>query len=444
MRDYVVLGIIFAILPVALVRPFVGVLAWLWIAFMNPHRMSWGIARDFPVAFLIAVATLAGLVLSGEAKRIPRTAGTYALLLLWVCLTISSLLAFHPDAAGQAWEMRSKILLMVFVSLALAYDRRRLQTMLLVTALSIGFFGFKGGLFTILTGARDRVLGPEGTSIEGTNSIALGLNMILPLLFYLSYDVSRRSLRWAMRVTFVLSIFAVVGTYSRGGLLGLGIVLSLMWIKARRSALALVLTAATIAGVISLVPHGWTARMETIETYQQDGSAMGRINAWKLAWRLALARPAFGWGPEAMEDKSLYQEFYPDSTTHNDVHSAYFQLLAEDGFATFGVFLFLLVWSLASLNRLKRLSDRGVVAQWVGKYADMLQISLAAYVVSAAFLEQAFFELFYYIVGAGILLKTLATEAESVDEHAAVAGALGGVVRAQPLLPIPMTARARR
>jgi len=36
---------ILASLPVILIYPYVGILVWSWIGFMNPHKLSWGLSR---------------------------------------------------------------------------------------------------------------------------------------------------------------------------------------------------------------------------------------------------------------------------------------------------------------------------------------------------------------------------------------------------------------
>ncbi len=410
MRDILVIGIVVASLPLCFMRPFFGCLMWAWIAFMNPHRLAWGMARQFPVAYLIGLATLLGFVLSTEPKRVPRNAGTYTLVVLWLLLGASTLVAYHPGAAVGAWVQRTKILLMLFVTIALIHDRERLRTLLLVTALSVGFYGLKGGLFAFATGGRYHVLGPEDSFLADNTAIALALNMVLPLLYYLKDEVSDWRLRRLLQATFLLSIPAVIATYSRGGLLGLGMVALLMVLKSRHRAVGVILLGVACVGVVSFVPSQWSQRMETIETYKHDESAMGRINAWKLAWRLGLARPLLGWGPQVMEDKSLYDTYYPDSPTRNDVHSTYFQLLAEGGFPTLGVFIGMFVWCLWTLQRLgSRFRNAGERA-WIARYADMLLVSLAAFAVSGAFLELAYFDLVYHMVGCTILVNEFAAE----------------------------------
>lgn len=407
MRDYVVLAIIFLSVPVSLIRPFVGVLVWTWIAFMNPHRLSWGVAQTFPVALVVGVATLAGFVLSNEPKRLVRSMGTYSLLLLWGWTTLSTLGAHLPDYAFADWDQRSKIFLMVLVLVSLTTTRERLRVVSLVTAASIGFFGLKGGVFAIMTGGAYRAYGPNDTFLGDNNALALALNMTVPMLYYLGKEFPSRTARLILLGVTFASVIAVACTYSRGGLLGMAVIGGLLALKSRHKLIAITVVVAATAAVLYIMPDKWSQRMDTIETYQADDSAMSRLNAWRLAWRLGLARPVLGWGPQAMEDKSLYDTYFPDSSTKNDVHSSYFQILSELGFPGLAVFVFLLVWSVVKLQRLGQRFRGSGQHEWVANYADMFQVSIVAYAVSGAFLELAAFDLYYQIIGFTIVLEEL-------------------------------------
>jgi probable O-glycosylation ligase (exosortase A-associated) len=407
MRDYIVIAVIVFSLPICFVRPYIGILVWTWVGLMNPHRLCWGVATTFPVAMLVGGATLLGFVISSEPKHLPRNAGMYALVGVWLCLSASTAVALHFGPAFEAWDQRTKILLMLMVTIMLVHTRERLRIFCLVMAASVGFFGFKGGLWALFTGGKYQVLGPDGSFLGGNNPLALAMNMTLPLLFYMSREVRRRSVKLLLRLTFWLTMIAVVSTYSRGGFLGLVVVAVALYLKNEGKFVGAVVGVIAVVGALSLVPAKWTERMHTIDTYQADRSAEGRLNAWKLAWRLTLARPVLGWGPEAMDDKTLYDKYYPDSPTRNDVHSSYFQLLAEGGFASFGVFVFLLMWCLRELQRLATRYRKSSEHGWLATYADMLQVGILGYVVSAAFLEMAFFDYIYYLVGATVVLLEL-------------------------------------
>src|SRR3546814_17403482 len=70
MRDVLILLLAFSVVPLTFLRPHVGILAWCWISYMNPHRLSWGFAYEFHVAMMIGLSTLAAWVLSKEPKQL--------------------------------------------------------------------------------------------------------------------------------------------------------------------------------------------------------------------------------------------------------------------------------------------------------------------------------------------------------------------------------------
>src|SRR5690349_20332621 len=110
-------------------------------------------------------------------------------------------------------------------------DRARYRYLALVLSMSIGFFGLKGGIWSVIKGGDVHIEGPEGSFIGTNTLLALGLDMALPFLFYLARDETRRWLRWLLWAMFFGSIPAVMFTYSRGGFLGLVAVLALLAMK---------------------------------------------------------------------------------------------------------------------------------------------------------------------------------------------------------------------
>jgi len=72
------------------------------------------------------------------------------------------------------------------------------------------------------------------------------------------------------------------------------------------------------------MPDAWMQRMGTIKTYEQDGSAMGRINAWHFAFNLALDRPIVGGGFETFQP-DLFLKYAPEPENYHDSHSIYFE-----------------------------------------------------------------------------------------------------------------------
>jgi probable O-glycosylation ligase (exosortase A-associated) len=300
-RDIIVSVTILSLLPFCFLRPWIGVLVWSWVGYMNPHRLTWDFAYSQPWAMMVALATLAGLLFAGKDRTpLPRTLPVYLLLALWAVFVISTLGAFQPVEAWDQLDKVSKILLITFVTMILFRDEEKIRYLLYVIALSIGFYGLKGGIWALGTGGANKVMGPPETFIGGNTEIGLAIIMVIPLLLLMVRHERRRWARTILRITMGFSIVAVLFTYSRGAVLGLAVILPLMFLKSRMR--MLILPLALIAALFgqsiveSLFPEQWLARMGTVQTYEQDQSANMRLNSWLVSYRLALDYPFFGAG----------------------------------------------------------------------------------------------------------------------------------------------------
>jgi probable O-glycosylation ligase (exosortase A-associated) len=293
---------------------------------------------------------------------------------------------------------------MTFVTIILLQDPKKVRALVWVIALSIGFYGLKGGIFMMRTGGGQMVLGPEGSFIAGNTEIGMALNMVLPFLVFLRREAMRPWLRHLLAIMFGFTIIAIVGTYSRGAFLGLLVVLTLLFLKSRTKVLAIVLLAIAIPLAMSTLPQHWFGRMETIQTYEKDGSAMGRIEAWKVATHMGKDRPLLGFGFRPFSQEMFQRYGYSGG---QDAHSIFFQVLAEHGFTGLILYVSLVVTAFLTLRRLKRVSRTDPELQWVYNYSQMLQASFAAYVVCGAFLSMSYFDLFYHLVAIVIILKKL-------------------------------------
>ena len=69
MRDVVIALFIFGMVPLMIMRPWIGVMMWVWISVMTPHKFAWGFVSNLPVAMVAGVATLVGIVVSRDRVR---------------------------------------------------------------------------------------------------------------------------------------------------------------------------------------------------------------------------------------------------------------------------------------------------------------------------------------------------------------------------------------
>jgi probable O-glycosylation ligase (exosortase A-associated) len=406
MRGIIIFLTILGSLPYTLMQPWIGVLVFSWISYMNPHKYAWGPVRTFPLAFVVALVTMTGMLMTKDRSRLSKDPAVVLMILLLVLFVFTTFFALNQEGAWIQLNKVWKIFLMTFVTVILINTRFKLKALLLVISLSVGLIGLKGGIWALKSGGTNRVYGPEGSFFFDNNDLALALNMALPLLLYLAKDEQRRWLKNLLRVCFVGSIVAIIFTYSRGGFLTLALVGFMLLIKAKYKSLAIIMLFFGIVSLAFITPGQWVGRMYTIETYQEDGSAMGRINAWKTSWNLALDRPFIGGGFEAWTDE-MYERYSPNPAGARDVHSNYFEMLGEQGFIGLALYLMLLGYCLTTLSRLKWRSRHDPGLQWVAHYTDMLQVSILAYMLGGAFLGRAYFDFFYHLVASVVILKSL-------------------------------------
>ncbi|MEW6513519.1 MAG: putative O-glycosylation ligase, exosortase A system-associated [Pseudomonadota bacterium] len=407
MRDLLLTAIVFGSIPFILRNPFIGLLMWVWLGIMNPHRLTWGFAYDLPFAQIVAITTLLAIVINAKKLyRFPLDRVTVMLILFVIWIGVSPLFSFHPDKELYFWLRAFKIQLMVLVAMLLVGNRDQLHKMVWVLALSIGFFGIKGGLFTIATAGNHRVWGPEGSFIFDNNTLALAIIMGVPLFRYLQLNSENPWVKRACLAAMALCIVSAIGSQSRGAFLALAAMGIFLTMKSRQKGLIALLALAALPIAWFLMPESWTARMSTIQTYDQDASAMGRINAWWTAWNLAVDRFPIG-GGFAMYEPDVFMRYAPNPDNILVAHSIYFQILGEHGFM--GLFLFLTVFGLTWINGswVLRSTKGKAELTWAHDLAAMCQVSLVGYAVGGAFLSLTYFDLPYYIVVILIVLRVL-------------------------------------
>ena len=128
MRDLLLTLIVFGSIPFIIVRPHIGILMWCWISFMNPHRLVYGFAWNFPFAMVIAVVTIAAWLVSKESKKLPGDAISVSLLLLLIWTNVTTAFALSPDAAFTLAKKYDKVVLMALLAILLMNSAPRLRS----------------------------------------------------------------------------------------------------------------------------------------------------------------------------------------------------------------------------------------------------------------------------------------------------------------------------
>lgn len=405
MRDVFVTAVVFIGCFYTLKKPYIGILLWSWLSYMNPHRLSWGFAYNMPFAQITALVLFTSLLFTKESRKIP----VNGLVILWVVfigyMGVTTLFAYFPNDALSQYIRIIKIQLVVFLTMMLITDMKKLNELIWVIFISLGYFSVKGGLFTLATGGSHKVWGPDSSFIEDNNSLAVAVLMTIPFMIYLYQISEKKIIKSGLVVSVVLSLFTVIGSQSRGALLAILVVGFSYWLKSNAKILSSIAIVVFGLIIVSFMPESWHKRMDTIETYDEDASAMGRLNAWEYAFNAAnhnfLGVGLDSWSPLTF---ALYA---PNPADVHAAHSIYFSVLADHGWLGLIMFVLIFFISWRKLKKIIKITNKDKDLLQINLLSKMMQVSFTAYFVGGAFLSLSYFDLPWHLVSFVVILENI-------------------------------------
>ena len=415
----------------ALRRPDIGIVSYVGYSLFGPHTFTWSLARSFPHVQVIALCTIVGFFLSLKQKRIPLQRETVLLVLMWAIFGFSTLFAMFPERALDPFIRISKILLMVFLSLAIINTEQKIHLLLRILALSIGLHAMRAGLFVLRTSGNSMVWGPVDTFLEANNSFGLALVMNLPFLYYLAKTERYVWLRRLMQVMMVMTYPAVIATFSRASWIGLVVVTGLLMLKSKYRALGILLVVTTLFSAPIVLPLLVSQRMadryDTLSNLEEDGSTQSRLWSWEFCKRVGMERPLTGAGFH-FYSLDAYAQYYPEFLERFpgkvwSCHSTWLSIFAEHGILALFLWAGLLWSCFVSLGQVQRYAIQNEQVMNFIHWAEMSRMALYAFVIVGMFVDFAYYEVFYQVVAVVILLKD---QIRQRDQQPAIKIAAGG------------------
>lgn len=382
---------------------FAGLLLFTAVVYFRPQEWVPGLVGFRSIAFWLATLTLAvflptQLGLEGTLTARPREVNLVLLLLVAGLLSVP--LAIEPAEAWNSFLDFAKVVTMFVVMVNVVRTAPRLRAMFwlaFVVSAALSVKALSDYTSGSLNPGRDRIEGAiVGGIFENPNDLALHLVTMIPLALGLLF-VSRSLLKKALYAgVALLMLMAVVVTYSRGGLLGLGCAsFVLMWKLKRRSRALVVVGFVVLAlGFLALVPSGVMSRFGGAD----GGSADARQALLIRSTLVSLRHPLLGVGMDNFHIVSLNEKVS---------HNAYTQVSAEMGMAALAFYV-LFMWS--SLKRMRRVEFETAERkkeERVHYMAVAMQASLVGYMVCSFFASVAYLWYVYYLVGYALCLHRL-------------------------------------
>ena len=352
-----------------------------------------------------------------------------------ILLTLLALLAFSTVFATvtlSAYTVTKNVfayILIYWVLIRQVGDLKRLrQVFLTLTFVHLAIAALNPRLFT----NPDSRLGiNSGAFLGDGNDFSLSVNICIPLCLFLMLE-SRRIFTKLLWIAALLAlVLCVVATKSRGGTLALAAVLLYFWVKSQRKVLMAAVSATVVAFVLAMAPASYFERMDMIAD-TEEGSAQGRILAWKASLKMAASNPLMGVGA------GHFPMAYGNANTRwMTAHSIYFLLLGELGLPGLFVLLTLIGYNLAAnrllQSELKRLP--GPQAVTAGNILACTSASLVAFATGGAFLSAAYYPHTYVL--AGLLAATRRIVRQQLAQGAApVEGPAPAVTALAPAFPL--------
>ena len=454
-HDLPFVGFLAALMGLALRRPFLFILAYVYIDIVSPQRLTYSLLNSVPIS-LIAVALAVGSWMLVDRKEDSRIAPRQLLILVllgWCAVTTQY--ADFPNNALDKWDWVWKCLAFAaFLPLTLR-TRLRIESLLTFMVLSAASIIIVGGIKTVAGGggygALDLMVANNSGLYEGSTISTVAIAIIPTILWLGKYGtIFKRD--WKVKLFVAALVFACllipIGTSTRTGLLCIGLLALLKLRDSKRKLLYLGMIGALGLAAVPFLPQSFTDRMSTIKTYQQDESAATRVAVWKWTWDYVQQHPLGGGFDMYRQNHIRYDIVTADGTTDNArldstlttdharaYHSAYFEMLGEQGWPG------LILWGLIALGGLfrmevirRRYRKADGEEAWIAPLASALQAGQLLYMLGACFIAIAFQPFMFMLVGAQIGLDTY------LKRKRAETGFRPIVKRRAPAEPQPATA----
>jgi putative inorganic carbon (HCO3(-)) transporter len=407
---------------------FAAALGFVWVDIVKPQQLAYSIITGSPLSFIAALATLSLFAL--KDRKAPPKFGfillLIALLAIWVTLTTS--MSAFPERAWAKWDWASKVMIFAVIFPYIFRSRVQIEAFILVFIFSASTIFFPAGVKTLLGSGGYGVLALMGTGNTGLaegSTLALVCVMLVPLIVFIMRNGLLFPQNWFTRYMFlgiiVLALVAVVGTAARTGVIAIAVLVGLSIMKSRKKFLWLAVLA--LAGLIlmniDLSATPWGARMSTIETYNADSSALGRIKVWQWTLEFVGSHP-LGGGFHAFLHNHIASvtsdgvvNYYPEGKIAGKAfHSVYFEVLGEQGIPGFILYFLAIFSSLLKLRSLKRRwRDHGGM-EWLTQLADALSTSIFVFLAGGAFIGIAYQPFIFYMMSLTVAIDQYAARVE--------------------------------
>ncbi|MFQ5850241.1 MAG: O-antigen ligase family protein [Candidatus Binatia bacterium] len=283
-----------------------------------------------------------------------------------------------------------KVVVTCFLIMNIVDSFRRIERIFLLISVVLVIFATDIGWKYLQGRGHGEMWGMVGGMFGNPNDLAVNLVLFLPLTYYFFLVNKDLLVKLAWLCCFGITIFGIVGTQSRGGMLAAAIVLLLLLVRTGKKKVAFLVCGMMVLVVVAFAPSRAFERLKTVVDYDIESSAKTRLWFYESSLRMMSERVVTGVGIGAWPTAYAADFRHPEDDTRRwpDAHSTYFQIMGELGIPGITVYLFMLYVAFRSLRDVEKRSQgrRGYERQVY--FAQCLRIGIIGF--SFAVIFQAF------------------------------------------------------
>ncbi|OED38096.1 hypothetical protein AB833_20595 [Chromatiales bacterium (ex Bugula neritina AB1)] len=415
----------------AIILPWVGVLAYYTFAIMQAHHLWPEHFGDGRVSLIITASTLLGLCLATVMKqvnwRILFTPYSLLVMLLIVMVNLSvhfSGFVFYADAASakdiagiltqaQVIETFNKIMVFYIIASLLIDNRVKLEYCLYALAVVVLYYTFWANKIYLTGefwrfGDNGRLNGPINSVYFDENYLGMLFVVATPLLYYIGVVRSNPIVKYAIWLTIPLSWHALFLTGSRGGILALAVTCIYLFFRSFNRTASIGITVTLVLAIIFQSGNLLTRIDDTIESSSEihaEEKLDPRLISWGVATEIMAEYPLFGVGVG-----NFINAFPKFSNTELHVaHNTYFQFSANCGIIAGLIYLWFFAIRIPTFRKSAAIEGSTEFPSGFKRdyLDDLLNSMFLGFFVVAVFLDLMIYELLYFLILLGFCKYTL-------------------------------------
>jgi len=391
---------------------------YLFFEYVRPQNI-YGSLAGLPWALAsIVLAGVSFMIEGGKWRNLNFTDGLLAAFSAVVL--ISSVLAVMPSESFANLKLYFSWVLIYFLITNIVNNRERFVVFLLAWLMYCLKMSQHGARSWAEAGFMFRTWGTTCAPGWFNNSGECGIQMIIyfsvSLFFVLALRVYWGRLKTAFFAFMPLSAaVTIMGSSSRGSLVGLGAVGMWLIARSKHRVRAFVYIGVAAAAIVVFLPEGAKARFDTMG---DDKTSELRLQYWKDGVKIFEQHPLFGIG--YYNWLKYYRRNYMADGEYP--HNIFVQAGAEMGAAGLAAFIALIAATFVMNRRTRRLAKRLGDDRLLWNLALGLDGALIGFLVSGFFVTVLYYPFFWINLAMSQCLYSIAVQ-EGADQEAALAAA---------------------